>query len=101
MSGTTKISIARALVELKSLGGRIERAATLPVVSVVLGEGELAKPNDNTFKDLETVEEEADTALVTIYRNGEVFTETGDDVLARIESYVKRTVKEAVAKELF
>ena len=55
MSGTVKISIARALVELKSLGGRIERAAALPVVGVVLGEGELAKPNDNAFKDLETL----------------------------------------------
>lgn len=54
-----------------------------------------------TFKDQATVEEEADTALVTIYRNGEVFTESGDDVLARIESYVNRTVKEAVAKGLF
>lgn len=54
-----------------------------------------------TFKDQATVEEEADTALVTIYRNGETFTESGDDVLARIESYVDRTVKEAVSKGLF
>ena len=55
MSETNKISIARALVELKSLGGRIERAATQPVVSVVLGEAEVAKPNDNTFKDVESL----------------------------------------------
>lgn len=55
MSETNKISIARALVELKSLGGRIERAATQPVVSVILGEAEVAKPNDNAFKDVESL----------------------------------------------
>ena len=47
------ISIARGLVELKSLGGRIERAGNLAVVGVVIGSGAFAKPVDAAFATVE------------------------------------------------
>lgn len=51
----SKITIARALVELKSLKGRIERAGSTPVVGIIVGEGEHARPVDNTFTSKDTM----------------------------------------------
>lgn len=46
------ITIARALVELKSLKGRIERAGSVPMASIVIGTGTNARPYDSTFRDV-------------------------------------------------
>lgn len=49
---SNKITIARALVELKSLKGRIERAGSLPIAGITIGLGEYQKPQNSEFSDL-------------------------------------------------
>lgn len=80
MSDTNKISIARALVELKTLGGRIERAASQPMIGVLVGVGEVAKPLDAQFK----TQEDASKAFLGNFN-------TASDLIKRREA-VKRAV---------
>lgn len=54
-----------------------------------------------TFKDQSSVEEEAKSDIPTLYLNGETFLESGDTILERVESFVKKTTAEAVDKKIF
>lgn len=57
MTTSTKITIARALVELKTLKGRIERASEVPVLMVKVGEGDKSKPADPSYRTLAEAEQ--------------------------------------------
>lgn len=79
---TNRITIARALVELKSLKGRIERAGSLPMVSVVVGQEGNARPYDSTFQTITAL----NTALVSNF----------DSVLGLMKR--REAVKRAIVK---
>lgn len=53
---TSEITIARGLVELKTLKGRIERASDAPLVMVKIGKDAHSKPTDASYQTVQDAE---------------------------------------------